>query len=506
MTPDTAEMAALPSTAIERSTRPPITSRAGELDRWAASGAATRTGAPRVLARADAVARARWRAWAADEARVRAARESVRALAGSRALVWLAGSGTLALFGYSVRKAFDPPGVTRGFGWLGDLFAGPAARWDASWYLAIAHYGYRPDLGAVTAPRTAFFPVYPLALGGVSRLGLAPVLAGVLISVAALGLALYGIHRLTALEFGRRTSERSRAGEAARLAVLLTAFAPMAVFLSAVYSESLFLALSVALFWSARQGRWAIAGVAAALAGATRSAGVVLLLPAAILYLYGPREDRLPELREGAREGVGRARAALRALRPRYRLRRDAVWLALAPVGLAIYMGYLALAGGDALAPFRAQVAWGRHFAGPYAAVWDGAKAAWAGLRQLLLLHGHHVYFPAASGSPDVAAGHNLLLAGFLIAAAVALLGVLRTLPLAYGAYVIAALAMPLSYPVAAQPLMSLPRFLLVLFPLTMWLAGWLAARPRLRTPALALSALLMALFAAQFSAWHWVA
>ena len=46
-----------------------------------------------------------------------------------------------------------------------------------------------------------------------------------------------------------------------------------------------------------------------------------------------------------------------------------------------------------------------------------------------------------------------------------ATIGVLRLLPLAYGAYVIAALALPLSYPVRAQPLMSLPRFLMGSFP-----------------------------------------
>jgi hypothetical protein len=71
---------------------------------------------------------------------------------------------------------------------------------------------------------------------------------------------------------------------------------------------------------------------------------------------------------------------------------------------------------------------------------------------------------------------------------------------------VVAALAVPLSYPVSAQPLMSLPRFLLVLFPLNIWFAGWLAARPRLRRPALAVSALLMMFFVAQFATWHWVA
>jgi Mannosyltransferase (PIG-V) len=432
-----------------------------------------------------------------DPARLAAARDSWRALWSSRLLVWLAGVGTLVTFGFGpVRNAFNPPGVTRGFGWLGDLLAAPAARWDASWFLVIAHYGYRPDLGSFTSSRTAFFPLYPLGLKALTWLGPAPVLAGVLLSLLALALALYGIHRLTSLELMRaRPSPIGRAGggETARLAVMITAFAPMAFFFSAVYSESLYLALSVGLFWCARQGRWAAVGALGVLAGATRSAGLVLALPALLLYLYGPREDRAPDF--PARRG-----------RPRYRLRKDILWLGLVPAGLAVYMAYLAASGGDALMPFHAQDVWGRHFAGPYLGVWDGIKAAFEGARQLLSFQRHHLYFPVAAGSPFVNAGHNLMLLAFLIAAVPAVAGVLRTLPLAYGAYVLAALALPLSYPVTPQPLMSLPRFLVVLFPLSMWFASWLAAHPRAQRPALALSALLQALFVAQFATWHWVA
>ncbi len=117
--------------------------------------------------------------------------------------------------------------------------------------------------------------------------------------------------------------------------------------------------------------------------------------------------------------------------------------------------------------------------------MWDGVKAGFEGARQLLSFQRQHVYFPIAGGSPFVAAGHNLLLLGFLIAAVPGVVGVLRRLPLAYGAYVLAALALPLSYPVTPQPLMSLPRFLVVLFPLSMWLAAWLAAHPRAQRPAL---------------------
>ncbi len=464
-----------------------------------------------------------WSRLRADPARMAAVRDTWRALWVSRLLVLLAGAGTVAALGFGpVRGAFDPPGVTRGFGWLGNLLAAPAARWDSAWYLVIAHYGYRPELGSYTSARDAFFPLYPLGLRVLSDIGLQPVLAGVLFSLAAFALALYGIHRLTALELAGsgRGGRAVDNGDVARLAVLVTAFAPMAFFFSAVYSESLYLALSVGLFWCARQGRWAWVGILGALAAATRSTGVVLLLPALMLYLYGPREDRAPdfELEEWPRAAAGEDRSGLtrwfvgepwavvRRLRPRYRLRVNVLWLALLPAGLGLYMAYLGLAGGDPLAPFHAQDVWGRHFAGPYLGVWDGVKAAFEGVRQLLSGQSAHVYFPAAGGSPGIAAGHNLMLLAFLLAAAALLVIALRVLPLAYGVYAIAALALPLSYPVAAQPLMSLPRFLVVLFPLSMALAAWLAARPRLRMPAIATSALLMAFFVAQFATWHWVA
>src|SRR6266550_2173661 len=206
MNPDTAELA-IADTAIE-----PV-GRA-----WPASG------------RAPAGARPGLRAPAAlrslDAARLTAVRDSWRALWSSRLLVLAAGMLTVLAFGFGpTRGAFDPPGMTRGFGWLGDLLAAPSARWDSSWYMVIAHYGYRPDLGAYTAPRTAFFPLYPLGLRTIALFGLPLLVAGVVFSLLALAPALYGIHRLTTLELGRvgrHPLPHRRAAEAARLAVMLT--------------------------------------------------------------------------------------------------------------------------------------------------------------------------------------------------------------------------------------------------------------------------------------------
>jgi len=176
----------------------------------------------------------------ADAARMAALRDVWQALWSSRLLVLATGVGTVLAFGFGpVRGAFNPPGVTRGFGSVGNVLAAPVARWDSAWYLVIAHYGYRPGLGHLTASRTAFFPLYPLGIRALSWLGSPPILAGVLISLVALAAGLYGIHRLTTLELQRAGRTAAGASQAARLAVLATAFAPMAFFFSAVYSESL---------------------------------------------------------------------------------------------------------------------------------------------------------------------------------------------------------------------------------------------------------------------------
>jgi hypothetical protein len=225
----------------------------------------------------------------------------------------------------------------------------------------IARDGYQPQLGATTQPRLAFYPLYPLLTRTVG-LVLPLVIAGIAVSVCAFAAALYGIHRLATLELTRSGQLGER--EVRRIAdwaALLIAFSPMAGFFSADYSESLFLALSVALFWCARHGRWKWVGVAGALAGATRAPGIVLALPALAIYLYGPREDRPPDRPppgtsiSAARGATARGADVCARLRPRYRLRWDVLWLALLPAGMAAFCVYIALAGGHLLALVRSQ-------------------------------------------------------------------------------------------------------------------------------------------------------
>jgi len=393
-----------------------------------------------------------------------------RALWVSRLFVWAAAIAAVLLFGLSDRAAdFDPAGLTSPFGATGDVLAAPLGRWDSVWFMAIADGGYGG--GA----REAFFPLYALVV----RVAGAPfgsaLVGGALASTALLGVALVLLHRLVALDFDRAV---------ARNAVLVTALFPMSFFFSAVYSESLFLALSIGAVYAARRERWAWAGALGLLAAATRSAGVLLLLPLVMIYLWDT--DR-PSLR-------------MRPLRP------DVLWLALVPLGLAAYCGFLALGGRDPLAPFQAQDVWLRSFAGPFAGAWDGVVAGVQGTRQLLSGARDPVFFTAAGGDPFVAARHNIELLVWLALALVAVAGVLRRLPAAYGAYVVAALALPLSYPVGPQPLMSLPRFVAVLFPLAIWLSLWMTGRAVRERLVVAGFAVALAVYTGIFATWHWVA
>ena len=387
-------------------------------------------------------------------------------------------------------ERFDAPALTHPLGGVGDAVLSPLAHWDAVWYLSIAGSGY----GATDSPRTAFFPLYPLLTRGLGELGGgspgALLVASYAVALAAFLAALVLLHRLAVLELGRRVAGGT---------LLLLCVFPATLFFGAPYSESLFLLASVAAFLAARRGAWAWAGVAAAAASGTRSAGVLLLVPLVILYLYGPRQDRADELPSAPRDGW------LGSLRPVHAIRPEAAWLLLAPVGLAAYATYLGLAHDDPLAFCAVQEFWARDFAGPLGGAWDGLVAAWAGVRQLLSGSRETVYFTAAAGDPYRVAAHNLMLLGFLVFGLCAAVGVLRRLPFAYGAYVVCALMLPLSFPVEPQPLMSLPRFLVVLFPIFMWLA--LVCEERRATDRVAVvSAVVLGLFVTQFAGWYWVA
>jgi len=357
---------------------------------------------------------------------------------------------------------FDEPALTHA---LADPLLAPLARWDSIWYLRIADSGY-----AGSTTRAAFFPLYPLLVRGVGTLfggshG-ALLVAAYLVSGTAFVAALVLLYRLTELELGRRL---------ARPTLLLLAVFPAALYFGAPYSESLFLLLAVGGFYAARTDRWAWAGACAGLASATRSAGLLLTLPLALTW-WGSRPRRA----------------------------RDVAWLALAPAGIAAYAAWLGLVESDAMRFLDVQEAWSRELTVPLAGAWDGFVAAVDGVRQLASGSRSPVYFEVAAGDPFRIAVINVMLFATLVFAVIACAGVLRRLPRPYGVWVGASLILPLSFPVTPQPLMSLPRFVGVLFPIFMWLA--IVCEERRATDLVAAaSAIGLGLFTAQYASWHWI-
>jgi Gpi18-like mannosyltransferase len=148
--------------------------------------------------------------------------------------------------------------------WLAEL--GP--RWLTTWahfdgvhYLTIIRQGYEG-----TGLIQAFFPLYPLLVRLLSFDGLInPIIVGTLFSTVALIGALYLLHQLVLFD----TKDKSRANRTIGYQIcFVTAF-----FFASVYTESLFLLLSVASFYMARKGKWAGAGVVGMLAALTRLSG-----------------------------------------------------------------------------------------------------------------------------------------------------------------------------------------------------------------------------------------
>jgi hypothetical protein len=284
------------------------------------------------------------------------------------------------------------------------------------------------------------------------------------VSLTAFAAALYLLHRLVTLELGDRHS---------RVVLVLVSFFPASLYFGAPYSESLFLAVSVGTFYAAKTGRWPLAAALCAAATATRAAGLALVLSLVVLWWRSDKRD------------LGKL-----------------VWLILAPAGVVAFSLYLRAVVDVPLLEWKdAQRAWGHSFSGPLVGLHNAADAAVHGARHL----SSGSYSPNA-GFGDVVYVENVLWFVLLLLVVVALIGVFRRLPVEYGVYTLAALLLPLSAPVFWQPLLSLPRFVAVLFPLFMWLGLVWEERPVLRpiVAALFLAGLVSA--TGLFSSWHWVA
>ncbi len=296
------------------------------------------------------------------------------------------------------------------------------ARWDTAFYYSIAADGYGWNPASFSHQNIVFFPLYPLMMRwGGALLGGQPLFAGMIVSLVAFAGAIVLLHRLAILELGE---------ERAQSAVILLATFPYALFYSVVYTESLFLLLTVGAFYAMRRNRLSAVAACGVAAGLTRPNGFWLALPLACLALA-------------------------------HRRRPMAFVVACTPLlGVALFSGYLFLRFGDALAWIHGQGAWGNLLAGQWPAP-DPAP-----------LPGE----PAIKPTEVVVWIGNI--AAFGVATA-AIVPVWRRLGLAYAAWI----AVAIFPPVAMHLFISLGRFTAVLFPVFFWMAWRI---PRSRLPAVA--------------------
>jgi len=209
------------------------------------------------------------RQWMRLWAWARAARASAAGVVVAQATgVWVATRVAYALFTYFVvmfrySGTVHDTSIAYTSHSLSDIFR-TWQQWDAVWYMKIAAHGYSGWQS------TAFFPLYPLLIRLASFIvGPHWLLAALIVSNLATWTGFIALSMLAAQEFGDINL--------AWRAMLVAAAYPLAFFLTAPYTEGLFLTFAGFALYFARRGAWRRAGVMTFLATLTHVTGVILI-------------------------------------------------------------------------------------------------------------------------------------------------------------------------------------------------------------------------------------
>lgn len=227
-----------------------------------------------------------------------------------------------------------------------DSFAAAMCRLDCLWYQEVAEAGYSCSPNNAGRASWAFFPLAPLWFALVQQLtGLAFAAAAMLGATVAAYLAAIAAWPL----FGG-----NRPAYVAALGLMLVG--PPGVWFTTGYSESLFLLLSIIALVQLHQRNWILAGVAIALLGATRLVGVLMVLPMLLARIEQQRQF-----------GGGWQSLVRDVLRDGPFL----LGLAIAPLGLSLFVAVLHVTIGDGFAFLRVQSAWGRSIDWPWLVLFE---------------------------------------------------------------------------------------------------------------------------------------
>jgi hypothetical protein len=330
----------------------------------------------------------------------------------------------------------------------GQAFWNGFFRWDSGWYLGIVRRGYTYSPDGTSS--VAFYPLLPYLTRYLAQvIGSVPV-AGLLITNGATIGAIYFLRRLGTLLYGEAVGKLA--------SVLLLVF-PTSLFLSAFYTESLFVCLAAGSMYFFCRERYLWCGLLGLAAMLTRSTGVALFAALTLDLLWSWYR--------------GRQRPSLRALA-----------LLLIPAGLGAFMLILYLQVGDPLAFSGVMKSWGRVPSWP-----------WANLIHTLRKNDYSfpVDFAKTQRFLDAAFALGFIAAGTVMA--------LTRARIALWAFVLLGILLPLS----TYALAGTNRYALGLFPVFIFLAQLCQKRPGLERYLVFVSSLLLGVYSLRFMHCGWV-
>ncbi len=291
-------------------------------------------------------------------------------------------------------------------------------RWDANWYISIAQNGY------TSATMTAFFPLFPILLKIAAAIlpGHSYVLAAMLLNSVFTWIGLVGMGTLA-------YSESADTSTVFPTLMVFMAY-PVIFFLSAPYTEALFIALAVWGLWAIRQKKWYLAAGLTFLVVVSRPTGIILYAPLVYEFVVSIYKNKTLQIKDYAPAAAS---------------------LLSAPLGLTLYSWYNLVKFGDPLAWLHAQSAWNRISVPIWQAIIEEAQ--------------FYIHKPT---SIDLAA--TLLLIGFIIIA-------YKKQPMAYTLYSVALLFLIVSAPIhlsyyapGSASVTSAARFVIAAIPLFLYL------------------------------------
>lgn len=283
--------------------------------------------------------------------------------------------------------------------------------WDTGWYMGISKAGYTPfspEQIISHQANIAFFPLYPLIMRFLGLIIGNDYISGLLISNFCLIVSCIYLYQLVKLDYDEDTSTK---------AIKYLFLFPVSFILSGVFTESLYLALTLMCFYYARTGKWHLVGITGFFLSLTRSTGVLVLLP--LLY-----EGLMPLIKENK---------SLKTLKNSKNEILPLFYLSLIPLGTILFMIYNYHLTGDFMAFAHAQVMWNRHFGNPLE----------------ILVRGYH---------GDIYTAFN---AAFASIALFIFIVFYKKIRFSYWLFCIYSVLVPLS-----TGIWSMPRFILVIFPI----------------------------------------